>query len=39
MTMLFRTKNLSHDDSITSSFANLKEKMEEYERENLGNET
>ena len=31
MTMLFRTKNLSHDDSISSSFANLKEKLEEYE--------
>jgi hypothetical protein len=24
-------KNLSHDESITSSFANLKEKLEEYE--------
>ena len=31
MTVLFRMKNLSHDDSITSSFANLKEKLEEYE--------
>jgi hypothetical protein len=24
-------KNYSHDDSITSSFANIKEKLEEYE--------
>ena len=39
MTVLFRMKNLSHDDSITSSFANLKEKMEEYQSENEGDET
>ena len=31
MTVLFRMKNHSHDDSISSSFANLKEKLEEYE--------
>jgi hypothetical protein len=31
MTILFRMKNHSHDDSISSSFANLKEKFEEYE--------
>ena len=31
MTVLFRMKNHSHDESITSSFANLKEKLEEYE--------
>jgi hypothetical protein len=31
MTVLFRMKNYSHDDSITSSFANIKEKLEEYE--------
>jgi hypothetical protein len=32
-------KNLSHDDSITSSFTNLKEKLEEYQSENAGDET
>ena len=32
MTVLFRMKNHSHDDSISSSFANLKEKLDEYER-------
>jgi len=31
MTVLFRMKNHSHDESITSSFANLKEKLEEFE--------
>jgi hypothetical protein len=31
MTVLFRMKNHSHDDSILSSFANLKEKLEEFE--------
>ena len=31
MTVLFRMKNRSHDDSISSSFANLKEKLEEFE--------
>ena len=31
MTVLFRMKNHSHDDSILSSFANLKEKLEEHE--------
>jgi len=31
MTVLFQMKNLSHDESITPSFANLKEKLEEYE--------
>ena len=31
MTVLFRMKNHSHDTSIASSFANLKEKLEEYE--------
>jgi len=31
MTVLFRMKNHSHDDSISSSFANLKEKLEEFE--------
>jgi len=39
LTVLFRMKNLSHDDSITSSFANLKEKMEEYQSENEGDES
>jgi len=31
MTVLFRMKNHSHDASIASTFANLKEKLEEYE--------
>ena len=31
MTVLFRTKTHSHDDSISSTFANLKEKLEEFE--------
>ena len=31
MTILFRMKNHSNNDSISSSFANLKEKLEEYE--------
>ena len=31
MTVLFRMKNHSHDASIASSFANLKEKLDEYE--------
>jgi len=31
MTVLFRMKNHSHDYSISSSFANLKEKLEEFE--------
>ena len=31
MTVLFQMKNHSHDDSISSSFATLKEKLEEYE--------
>ena len=34
MTMLFRMKNLSHDDSISSVFSNLKEKLEEYDDQN-----
>jgi len=32
-------KNLSHDDSITSSFVNLKEKLEKYQNENAGDES
>ena len=32
MTVLFRTKNLSHDDSVKSSFTNLKDKLVEYEK-------
>ena len=31
MTVLFRMKNRSRDESITSSFVNLKEKLEEFE--------
>jgi len=31
MTVLFRMKNQSHQDSIISSFANIKEKLEQYE--------
>jgi hypothetical protein len=35
MTILFRLKDLSSNDSIAMSFANLKEKLEEQkEREN-----
>ena len=39
MTVLFRMKNHSYDTSIASSFANLKEKLDEYQSENEGNET
>lgn len=39
MTVLFRMKNHSHDTSIASSFANLKEKLDECQSENEGNET
>jgi hypothetical protein len=35
MTVLFRLKNSSHDDSIAMSFANLKEKLEEHQKEKL----
>ena len=31
MTVLFRMKNHSNKDSISSSFATLKEKLEEFE--------
>jgi len=31
MTILFRLKNNSHEDSIAMSFANLKEKLEEHQ--------
>lgn len=31
MTILFRQKNSSHEASIAMSFANLKEKLEEYQ--------
>lgn len=34
MTILFRMKKLSHDDSISSVFSNLKEKLEEYDDQN-----
>ena len=33
MTVLFRLKNNSHEDSITMSFANLKEKLDEHQKE------
>jgi hypothetical protein len=33
MTILFRLKNTSCDDSIAFSFANLKEKLEEYQNQ------
>ena len=36
MTVLFRMKNHSHQDSITASMVNLKEKLEEYEIEEKG---
>ena len=35
MTILFRLKNSTHENSIASSFANLKEKLEEHEMEEL----
>jgi len=35
MTVLFRMKNHSHDTSIASSFANLKEKLDEYDEQNM----
>ena len=31
MNILFQMKNLSYHDSMSSSFANLKEKLEEFE--------
>ena len=34
MTVLFRLKNKSQDDSIAMSFANLKEKLEQHQKEN-----
>ena len=34
MTVLNRIKNYSHDTSIASSFANLKEKLDEYDDQN-----
>jgi hypothetical protein len=33
MTVLFRLKNNTQEDSIASSFANLKEKLEEFQKE------
>ncbi len=33
MTILFRQKNTTHAESIAISFANLKEKLEEYQKE------
>ena len=35
MTILFRLKNSTHEDSIASSFANLKEKLDEHEMEEM----
>ncbi len=34
MTVLFQLKNNSHEDIIAVSFANLKEKLDEYQKEN-----
>ena len=34
MTILFRLKDISSDDSIAMSFANLKEKLEQHQKEN-----
>ena len=34
MTILFRVKDISSDDSIAMSFANLKEKLEQHQKEN-----
>lgn len=33
MTILFRLKNISREESISQSFANLKEKLEEHQKE------
>ena len=33
MTVLFGLKNKSYEDSIASSFENLKEKLEEHQKE------
>jgi len=33
MTMLFRMKNYSYDDSMASTFSNLKKKLDEYDDE------
>jgi len=35
MTVLFRTKNLSREESIESSFTNLRNKMREYQKEKI----
>ena len=33
MTVLFGLKNMSHEDSIEFSFENLKEKLDEHQKE------
>lgn len=33
MTVLFGLKNMSHEDSIKFSFENLKEKLDEHQKE------
>ncbi len=33
MTILFGLKNMSNDDSVVISFANLKEKLEKYQKD------
>jgi hypothetical protein len=35
MTLLFRMKNQSHETSIESSFVNIKEKLDEYNLQNV----
>jgi len=35
MTIRFRLKNTSYEDSIAMSFANIKEKLEEYQKVKL----
>jgi len=35
MTVIFRMKNLSHDESMQLSFTNLKDKLEDYENDVL----
>jgi hypothetical protein len=39
MTALFRMKNLSHDDSMMFALSNLKEKLVQYDNQNLEDES
>jgi len=39
LTVLFQMKNLSNNDSIQVSLANLKEKLEDYQNKEIENES